>query len=661
LANIVWPTSRHVSPNTRLPDEVTKAQKNDPDSVAIFKDMSGKIAMIQLRVDKDDGTKYYLPYSFWSDDQWWQLEPEGKLPLWGIEQLESYTNVFIHEGVKAARKMRRFVDGKTKHDRDELAAHPWRDRISRVAHLGWVGGAPNPNRTDWAIINRNGVERAYIVSDNDEPGLSAVPKISKQLCVPTFHVQFTDEWPKKFDLGDDFPVEMFKDNCGKKIYVGPDFEACVHPATWATVLVYPENGKGKPHIKLRKSFSGMWHFIEELDFFICSEMPEILLNESTLNKVLRPFSDSTNTSRYILADFTGRQVSLAYRPDTKERIITESGKTVINRFIPPTIKPVEGEPTPFLEFMQYLVPDEKDRQEVLRWVATLIARPEVKMKYAMLLVSETQGIGKTTLGESILAPLVGKSNVSFPTESAFASEFNSWAGEKRLAIVNEIYQGHSWKMYNTIKSVLTDKNITINEKYAKPYTIENWLHVFATSNSYKALKVDEGDRRWLIPRVAEKKWKQAKFTEFYQWLEAGGMSIILHWAKGYGKYIGHGDTAPATAMKTEMIEESFSEAAKFTFDFGEDKCEMDTPYAISLTDFKTRVKNETEDRVYESTTDLRKHLVSKGMKTWPQRVSINGRKDYVITNPLAWDKAKKLPNDEANALLRKLCGARDPF
>ena len=38
------------------------------------------------------------------------------------------------------------------------------------------------------------------------------------------------------------------------------------------------------------------------------------------------------------------------------------------------------------------------------------------MSYGVLLVSETQGVGKSTLGEAILTPLVGEWNVSFPNE-----------------------------------------------------------------------------------------------------------------------------------------------------------------------------------------------------------------------------------------------------
>lgn len=56
------------------------------------------------------------------------------------------------------------------------------------------------------------------------------------------------------------------------------------------------------------------------------------------------------------------------------------------------------------------------------------------MRYAMLLISERQGVGKTTLVDAVLAPLIGRWNVSSPTESQVAdSGFNSWIAHKRLA------------------------------------------------------------------------------------------------------------------------------------------------------------------------------------------------------------------------------------
>jgi hypothetical protein len=82
---------------------------------------------------------------------------------------------------------------------------------------------------------------------------------------------------------------------------------------------------------------------------------------------------------------------------------------------------------------------------VLKWCATLIARPSIRMGYGLLLISEQQGIGKTTLGAHILAPLVGLHNTSFPGENDITSAFNEWVAHKRLAVISEIYSGSSWR------------------------------------------------------------------------------------------------------------------------------------------------------------------------------------------------------------------------
>ena len=54
-----------------------------------FEDMDGDIVMMQVKMTdpKDKETKRYVPLTFWSDEEWRWVEPEGKLPLWGLHQL----------------------------------------------------------------------------------------------------------------------------------------------------------------------------------------------------------------------------------------------------------------------------------------------------------------------------------------------------------------------------------------------------------------------------------------------------------------------------------------------------------------------------------------------------------------------------------------------
>jgi effector-binding domain-containing protein len=192
----------------------------------------------------------------------------------------------------------------------------------------------------------------------------------------------------------------------------------------------------------------------------------------------------------LVKDDAGKGVAIAYHPGRKPGLYTgpEGGqyinthKATLVRSWPKKL--TKADIAPFTEFMEHLIPVEHDRKELERWCATLLAKPDVKMHYGVLLISETQGVGKGTLGEKILAPLVGIGNTSFPGEEEIVeSKYNYWTAHRRLAVVHEIYAGHSSRAYNKLKSIITDFNIEVHRKYMADYRVDNWVHAFACSNS----------------------------------------------------------------------------------------------------------------------------------------------------------------------------------
>jgi hypothetical protein len=196
--------------------------------------------------------------------------------------------------------------------------------------------------------------------------------------------------------------------------------------------------------------------------------------------------------RTLVRRFSSQCNAVIYNPGLPSGAIDRDGQRLINCYQPSSIKAVKGNAKPFLKFMRHLIPEKTDRNALLKWSATLIARPDIRMSYGVLLISEKQGIGKGTLGEAILTPLIGKHNVSFPNEQAVTdSSFNSWLARKRLAVVHEIYAGHSSKAYNKLKSEITDPSVRVNEKFMPEYDLENFIHVFACSNSMRALQLDD--------------------------------------------------------------------------------------------------------------------------------------------------------------------------
>lgn len=620
----------------QLPDELRQYYEQTPRDVFVFRDLENKIVMLQVKVTSKDGIKSYKPWTFWDDGRWRKMNPDGFLPLWGAERIRDKPVVFVHEGAKAARHCHELINLRTEKELEKLYNHPWSEHLQHATHVGWIGGAHNPHLTDWSVFKRCGVRKVYIVADNDVPGRSAVPQISKGLDLPTFVIQFNDKWPVGFDLADDFPDDLYRINkeTGQKFYKGPDFEECVSSATWATEEVESADKKKKVYF-LRDSFRDQWYYVQESDRYVCGLEPTRIFAEKQLNNILAPYSHVDDTTKLINKTFNGSYACLCYDPSSPKLLTNYNGKPAINIFVGSKIKPFAGSYLPWLEYLEYMFPIESERHQIMRWVATLIAKPGTRIGYGLLLVSRMQGIGKTTLGQFIIPPLVGRHNSSQPSASIIVeTNFNSWLARKRFIFVDEIYQGQSWKAYNKLKSALTDREVMINEKGEKEYVAENWGHFMACSNSYNPLKIEDDDRRWFYPKMTEIPWPGHKFLQFRNWLMVAGLRIIMNWAMEFEDYIGEEERAPMTEAKRLLIGDSRSEATTNMLDFVEAVNAAERPLAFGMKDVYAFVRPQNPTKSFDTDRSLRTTLLQKGGILYDRQLKINGKSQEVLINPV---------------------------
>lgn len=382
-------------------------------------------------------------------------------------------------------------------------------------------------------------------------------------------VFFDKRWPASWDMADPLAAGTGMGRLFTKAgrYIGPSLASLMFSATWATEAVAnPDGGKGKGKvIVIKRNFLEEWYHCVRPEVFVHATKPTMEYTLNEFNNVIAPFSHSKETGALVKKDAVHKSATLCYDPSRQPgAILDQDGNTQINMHLPTHVIEEIGDVAPWIDYTDMMFPEATDREHALRWIATLIAHPEIKMHYSMLLISDTQGVGKTTLGQDILGPIVGLGNMSAPSEADIVDNpFNSWCAHKRLVLVNEIYAGHSSKAYDKLKSFVTDKTIEINRKYQAAYKIDNWVHIIACSNSFRALKLSDDDRRWLVPRVTEDKMPLAYWQALHRWLEEeNGLGKIMHWAREWVAQNGHvlkGASAPWTTVKQQVIEETMSQ------------------------------------------------------------------------------------------------------
>ncbi len=529
----------------------TDLRQVDPKNLFVFRGREKfEVRMIVQRIDMKDGGKVYVPHSYWSDGKWRTMEPDGLLPLYGFEHVRPDCAVMIYEGPKSARAAQKIA---------EDAKHPWHQPMKYYRHVGWHGGAPNSHRTDWGLLE--GVDEVIIVPDHDEPGRAAVPEISRLLPkrARVFSIRWPQYFPPFFDMADAVDA-IPKPPEGKRPH---NLFASIEPATYATQLAGFKNPEKKagPLYAVRDVFARQWAFLSLEERFVHRRFPTLRMTAAQFDAHHQKFSDVKQ-----LADLTLKRcdvyASSTYLPGQMSGPTGEGGAAQqFNVYTPTNVRPTYGDVKPWLDFLAHLFPNEVERLHVMDWFATLIARPQNRPGFAMLLYSVMEGVGKGTLVD-LITPLIGDHNVSTPSaKDMVESQFNGWIAYKVLVHCAEIYEGHSWKAANSLKSKITDEKIRVNEKFEKPHDIPNCAWFLVNSNDPLCLRIDPTDRKWFIPEVAEIKLEQDEATALRKRAADGGDAAILYWAQNYQeltgrKYLTPGAPPPMTDRKCDMIDAS---------------------------------------------------------------------------------------------------------
>ena len=581
---------------------------------------TGDYIMVQERLELPDGSKHYRPWVFCADGNWVMMEPDGLLPFWMQPQPTSQ-KIMLHEGPKSALAASILSSDKN---------HPWQKTLSEYEHWGVIGGARSAHRVDYDVLKKAKPLEVVYVCDNDYEGKTALHTVSQYYGGTLKAVSFGDLFPPAFDMAEPIPANA------------PSLPSLFVPVTWATKNI----GKTTPIYTLREEFQKEWYHTIAPEYFIHKNHPQIRHNETEFNSAVRPFSDAINTARLMRKTFANKAQTVQYNPAMKPGLYNDTSGSYVNTYLGPFIEPEKGDIQPFLELIEHLFADPVERLEVLRWIATLVCCPATRMRYGLLLISETQGVGKTSLFNTLIQ-LVGPHNTSRPPEHAIVeSQFNAWSAHVRLVVVDEIYSGQSRKAYDRIKPIITEDEIEVNQKHTQPYKIQNWAHIAASSNSVKALHLDDGDRRWLVPKVSEVQKPEEYWNRWHTYRKAGGLSHIMHYLQTFVENHGAVNTgahAPSTAMKEEVIMASRSAGQQFAQDIAAAALEASAHngqrVVLLLQEVRAAVAAERcvsmNHQTLETLLTLRKVMRQAGLFEPPTRLKVEGRMQYIMaTKPI---------------------------
>ena len=166
----------------------------------------------------------------------------------------------------------------------------------------------------------------------------------------------------------------------------------------------------------------------------------------------------------------------------------------------------------------------------MQWLAWAVQNPDRHAEVVVVLMSEAEGCGKSTVGQ-VMLDIFGQGKAGHGLlvdhKDQLLGKFNSHLETVCFALGEEVLWAGDHSTADALKSRITASTIPIEEKYRHRREVPNRLHVMLTTNYAWAIPAGVQARRYFVVEVSDevaqdKKW----FDPLYRDLKDGGARRI---------------------------------------------------------------------------------------------------------------------------------------
>lgn len=245
-------------------------------------------------------------------------------------------------------------------------------------------------------------------------------------------------------------------------------------------------------------------------------------------------------------------------------VVDDMGRKGLNTYIPTNIKTVQGDVSPWLDYLSRIFNTPSDVEIFSDYLAHCIKYPGWKIAWSVLLQS-AKGIGKQMIGE-VIRNSIGENYTYQPDAEELVSgvsQFNGWMKNKIMFIVDEVRVGDRNDLMNGLKTIITDRRVAIESKGVDQEMEDNVGNWVFFSNFKDAFPIDENERRYCIfysklqsaQQIQDVGLTKDYFDRMYRWLEMeNGYAIIAWYYKNYPiERGGLSHRAPQTSSYEEVL------------------------------------------------------------------------------------------------------------
>ena len=323
----------------------------------------------------------------------------------------------------------------------------------------------------------------------------------------------------------------------------------------------------------------------------------------------------------------------------------------LNIWSPPTWPATDATAAaPFVQHLEYLIPDLRQREDLLDWLAHAAQHPEVRPHFHFLLVAAQEGTGRSWLAE-VLRRVWGERHAGeIDLHHLLDDPFNSMLSAKILMAVHEVKAPaeERYSHRDRLKSLLTDTQITINEKHEPRWAERFCARILMFTNRDDALPLSETDRRVYVIRCADEPRPQAYYTDLYRQKDSPELLAAV-WQLLRTRDLSRfnpGQRAPLNEMKLQLIASGRTEEQQQAAEFVRE-CPYEVVAGTDLAQLLVPKSDEERDSERRGRINAVNAVLRElGAQTYPKKVRVDNphgdsqpARVWMLRNPGRWSQA----------------------